>query len=394
MLSTTLPKVPFTLVAQHAHHLYASKTADGRPVPVMLHGHPGHAKTTLIHTTIREHVARLTGKPVQVIHELLATREATDIRGIPFPITRDAEGKSIPPVTMWTRPDLSQKIERVLAADPDTIVILLFDEWGQASPDLQKAAIPIFDGYIGDYKLPPNVWVWGTSNFQDDGAGVSKTLAHGLTRVAHFPGYLPVDDWVKDYAQPHALPAAGVLFAKSQRAVFEGDSVDYKPPMDGPSCNYRSFTYWLQDLRALKAAQGITDERVIPDDSFTRAVCRSKIGTQMADLFFALGPMLELLPSVEEICQDWAHAKLPAGRDAYAQYAVQSVLINAMLSGKLDTEGWFSVLNYATRLKPELAGGIYSTLHDPRHGINVMLTPEVNKWIKDHVGLFVALSQA
>ena len=233
MLSTTLPKVPFTLVAQRAHILYASKTADGRPVPVMLHGHPGHAKTTLIHTTIRDHVARLTGKPVHVIHELLATREAVDLRGIPFPITKDAAGNPIPPVAMWTRPDLSQKIERAMRDAPDTIVILLFDEWGQASPDLQKAAIPIFDGYIGDYRLPPNVWVWGTSNFQDDGAGVSKTLAHALTRVAHFPGYLPVDDWVRDYAQPRGLPAAGVLFVKSQRGVFEGDAVDYKPPRTG-----------------------------------------------------------------------------------------------------------------------------------------------------------------
>lgn len=404
MLTTTLPRLSLPAIAREVHALHGNKLPDERPVSVMLYGDPGVAKTTFVHGEIATRLAKATGREVHVIHENLNRMEPQDIAGIPFPDLKgykaDMEkadpGKAARrPAAIWTRPDLIDKIDRVLDKDAQAIIILLFDEFGQCGPNMQKAAIPAFtEGLIGDSKLPENVWVWGTSNFQDNGAGVGKMLSHGSSRLLKLPVYMPAEDWSKGFALPNAMHPAATEFVRRYAAVFEGDDPEYRPPSESPRCNYRSFTYAMNAVDAVKKSRGIDDPREVPIDEFTRGMLRGYIGTEMTDKFIELAPTLHLLPDPKDIYRDWETAKLPEGKDFYAQFPLQSMLIQLLQATSTDPDKQVSILNYTTRLRPELASGTLAVVHNPRKGRTVLTSPEAQKFVGKHASLFTAVAEA
>ena len=396
MLRATLPTTSITTLFQNIHTLFNARLDDGRPVPTMLYGDPGISKTQQVYNTLVPKLGALTGKRVHVLHENLATMEPTDLRGIPFPVKPSEEDakKKRRAASVWTRPDLQDKIERILDADPDAVIILLLDEYGQAQPDTKKAAVPMFaEGRLGDYKLPGNVWIWGTSNFQDSGAGVTKSFSHELSRMYHFNVVLKMEDWISDFALPNELPPAAVLFAERHAALFEGRDADYTPAPDSPRCNYRSYTYAMNALSAIKESQGDTDPRTVPTDQFTKLTLSGLIGVEIAEKFLAIAPDLHKLPDPSLIVRDWENAPLPSGPDAYLQYPLQSLLIQGILSASATSDSQEALVNYATRLRPPLAAAVLNHVHNPAEGRS-LLTPVANKFIANHASLFTALSEA
>lgn len=407
MLRKTLPLMPLTQVANEAHVLHNNTLPDGRPVSVMLYGDPGVAKTTYIHDVISSRLANSTGRQVHVIHENLNRMEPQDIAGIPFPDLRGhkAQQEANPdkptrrPAAIWTRPDLIDKIDQVLDQDPKAIVILLLDEFGQCGPATQKAAVPMLaEGLIGDSKMPPNVWVWATSNFQDNGAGVSKMLSHAGSRMLKLPVYMPAQDWTQGFALQTGMSPAAVQFVERNAAVFEGADDEYldrqRRTPEAPQCNYRSFTYAMNALDAIKQARGIDDPREIPTDEFTKSLLRGYIGLEMADKFVEMAPTMHLLPDPKDIYRDWQTAPLPEGADFYAQFPLQAMLIQLITATSADPDRQEALVQYTTRLRPELASGVLSIVHDPKREHAAPTTAASRKFIGQHASLFTAISEA
>lgn len=407
MLRKTLPLMSLPQVADELHALFANTLPDGRPVSVMLYGDPGVAKTTYIHDVISTRLAASTGRNVRVIHENLNRMEPQDIAGIPFPDLKGykAQQEANPdkparrPAAIWTRPDLIDKIDRIMDDDPETVILLLLDEFGQCGAQTQKAAVPMLaEGLIGDAKMPPNVWVWATSNFQDNGAGVSKMLSHAGSRMLKLPVYMPAQNWIKSYAHATGMSPAAVQFVERNAAVFEGADDEYierqRRSPEAPQCNYRSFTYAMNALDALKQSRGIDDPREVPTDEFVKALLRGYIGPEMADKFIEMAPTMHLLPDPKDIYRDWQTAPLPEGADFYAQFPLQAMLIQLITATSADPDKQEALLQYTTRLRPELASGVLAIVHDPKRGRTVLTTETSRKFIGRHASLFTAISEA
>ena len=137
---------------------------DGKnPPPVFLWGPPGVGKSDITRQIARE-------KGIDVIDVRLGQMDAVDMRGIPY-----VENG----VTKWAVPEFFPR-------DPNTKAILFLDELASADPAIQVAGYQlILDHQVGEYKLPPKVYVCAAGNRAQDNA-VSLPISSALAnRMLH-----------------------------------------------------------------------------------------------------------------------------------------------------------------------------------------------------------------
>lgn len=389
MHSAILPRMKLHTVMENAPALFANKMHDGRPVSVLLHGDPGGGKTQMMQNILAPRLEQATGKRVTTLIERPAERDGSEYGGIPVPVPQ-GEGKTRRYITARTTPDIIVAIQAAVEENPDGIVILTFDEFGQADTLSQKVIATIAnEGELTGYKIPSNVWVWGTTNFSDNGAGVGKMLTHLNNRLAHFAVYPDVGYWIKHFALSNALLPGAIAWADQNRGSLEKPTV----AKDGPYLTVRSFTYGVNALKSIKQARGDTDPRTIPDDEFAVATLAGFIGQEHAQQFMAIAPVMEKLPKPADIYRDPAGTPVPQASDFYLQFPLQSVLINLLL-GNPTPEQQMALLEYTSRLSPDLASGVFAVAHNPREGRSVLGSPAAQQFVAQHVSLFTAISQA
>ena len=137
---------------------------DGKnPPPVFLWGPPGVGKSDITREIARE-------KGIDVIDVRLGQMEAVDMRGIPY-----VENG----VTKWAVPEFFPR-------DRNSKAILFLDELSSADPAIQVAGYQlILDRQVGEYKLPPMVYVCAAGNRAQDNA-VSLPISSALAnRMLH-----------------------------------------------------------------------------------------------------------------------------------------------------------------------------------------------------------------
>ena len=153
---------------------FVQQQLDGKnPPPVLLWGPPGVGKSDITRETAKE-------KGIDVIDVRLGQMDAVDMRGIPY-----VENG----VTKWAVPEFFPR-------DPNTKTILFLDELSSADPAIQVAAYQlILERQVGEYKLPPKVYVCAAGNRAQDNA-VSLPISSALAnRMLHLEIEVDPEAW-------------------------------------------------------------------------------------------------------------------------------------------------------------------------------------------------------
>jgi hypothetical protein len=381
----TLTPVSMQTIIDNLATLFNTRTASGHAEPIVVVSKPGQAKSDMVENDLRKKLATIVGGgPVEVLTDMPANRDAPDYRGFNLPVKRD--GKA--PASVYTVPDLIERIERSAAHADYTgggngHIILFLDELGQADALTQKALADLFLNYrLGEYVLSKNVWLIGAMNYQADGAGSNRILSHLINRVGVYAVMLPNDNWVR-WARANDIPAAGIGYAQ----MFAGDFTDPKVNKDGPFLTYRSFTKAMNTIAAHKAAKGITDPRVTPDDAFIRRSVEGRIGVAHATQFFAFARVMDKLPSKADILKDPATAHVPAPFEMDVQYAACSMVVELCAAAGTTFDEINAYTEYALRLTPELATKALIDVKSSVNGGAVLNSPKVGAWLRDHRAL-------
>lgn len=357
-------------IASNAIDLYETKCDSvGHATPILLEGKPGQAKTDFIRHEIRQRLASHYDCPVSVLIDVPSQRDPMDYRG--FMVPTKVQGGT--PESIFTKPDLVSRIEK-LDGYNDGIVILFMDELLQADHLTQKVLTDLFLNYrLGEWVLPPNVWVISATNTQQDGAGVNRALTILTNRLAKFRVFLPIEAWLK-WAREKALPAMGPAFAEFRKDMFQQPT-----PRDGePFLTYRSFTDALRFIKARKARLGDNDPMSVPDDHFTRARVAGAIGEAAMVEFYAFAATFAELPKISEIVADPTTAKIPPLRRMDAQYAAAHLVMSSVTAGNIN-----QLWTYSERLVRELQATIIKQLTDSTAGGILLNSPAIAHWIAD-----------
>ena len=153
--------------------LVQQQLAGKNPPPVFLWGPPGVGKSDITRQVAEE-------EKIDVKDVRLGQLDAVDRRGIPYAETS---------VTKWAVPEFFPR-------DPNTKAILFLDELSSADPAIQVAAYQlILERQVGEYKLPPKVYVCAAGNRAQDSA-VSIPISSALAnRMLHLEVEVDPEVW-------------------------------------------------------------------------------------------------------------------------------------------------------------------------------------------------------
>ncbi|TVS02270.1 MAG: AAA family ATPase [Rhodobacteraceae bacterium] len=180
---------------------WQAQTEGGLCASWMLHGRPGIGKTEIVQALADRIGARL--------YDLrLTTIEPQDLRGLPF---FDMEAQR----TIWFRPE-------DLPDDPATPSVLFLDELTAAPPQLQPTVYGLLqERRVGRHRLPASCFVVAAGNMVEDGA-IAYEMGTALSdRLIHLRLSANAEDWLKNYALPHALDPAVIAFIRTRPEALD-----------------------------------------------------------------------------------------------------------------------------------------------------------------------------
>lgn len=142
--------------------------------PAMVWGLTGGGKSSVV-----RQLASSLGYDLRDVRLVLL--DSVDLRGIP---TVDKDG-----CTKWAIPDFLPRKGKG---------ILFFDEFPQAPPSVQAAALQItLDRKLGEYELPDGWTVIAAGNLMTEGAGGHRMITPLKNRFVHYGLKVDVNDWSK-----------------------------------------------------------------------------------------------------------------------------------------------------------------------------------------------------
>lgn len=353
----------------NAPTLYLAKEPNGRSPTIVLTAAPGCAKTATIEGPLVERMRKAFDCTVSVVRDVVSNRDAMDFRGFLIPVKTDHG-----PEAAFTKPDLISRVENA-PGFKDGIVVLYLDEiWG-ADQLTQKVLADVLDnGRLGDYQLPANVWVIGSSNRQQDGAGANRTLSHTGNRITQLEVYMAIEDWLKGYAIPQGFPPIITTFAE----FASGDFATEVPRGESRFMTFRSLSKVARYVMADNKARGVLDGMELNDSMFSRATIAGCIGDAAATKLYGFAATAGELPSKNDILNHPESARVPPVERLDAQYAARGLVLSLAQQGEDLNQLWI----YTTRLARSFQAATLKTLSDSSRGGILLNAPAVTAWMQ------------
>lgn len=299
-----------------------------------------------------------------VVEQHLATMSEVDVRGYLIPDGNKA---------VFTEPPFASMVARSPRG------ILFLDEFGQASPEMQKAVAPLLlEGRIGDYKLPAGWMVVCAGNRTEDNAGANDLLSHIINRLCIVNVKPPhVDDWL-DWAAGAAIEPELMAFAKLRPDVI------FKQPdlsvNDKPYCTPRS----VEALSRVASRWPGRLNGMVNDVQVGMPVISGWIGSGAAAELSGVVRMAMNLPTYEDIVANPDTITVPKKADeAYA-----SLMMTAMRAQKSDGE---SVIKYISRFDANF--GVVGMAALLRRDTEFSKCKGVGDWVRDNKQVVQKLSR-
>jgi hypothetical protein len=288
-----------------------------------LRGGPGLGKSSIVKQLAVENKA-------QLIDIRLATREPTDMTGLPYTVK---VGEQV--VTKFSVP-------AILAMIGTGPVVLFLDEFMQA-PVLVRQAMSqlILDRCLGEYKLPRQVFIIAASNNKSDRAGTIGEMESNLkTRFSpHLEVHPDMDDFTQ-YAFKNNMHDSVIAFLRSKTDAL----YDFQPSQE-TFATPRTWEY-VSELLRLDWPGGDGAARLQQSISGTVGAVR---GTE----FKAYQELWQHLPPTEEVLKNPRTVKLPEkGTKNYNGicFAITTSLVRACTPKNVE-----AVFTFFDRVEPEIA---------------------------------------
>ncbi|CAB4144576.1 hypothetical protein UFOVP470_43 [uncultured Caudovirales phage] len=252
--------------------------------------------------------------------------------------------------------------------------ILFFDEFGQADPDVKKAAAPIIlDRQIGRHKLPKGWVVWLASNRASDRSGVTRNMDHIINRTCeqHVEGH--PEDLMNYMAGKNYSPILRAYVDRRQNIIFGGI-----PKEQGPFCTPRSY------LAACDYLQLCTeDDLAYSLDAMDMETLGGTVGAVAAADIRAFLELHDQLPSKRDVLEHPDTAKVPKGMDG------QMVVVQ-MLAFDVNEDNADAIIKYVRRLSEDMAVTFAKTA--AARNRKLLMTKAFTKWTAENNSLLSAVA--
>lgn len=333
---------------------FKTQIETGVRFAIELQSGPGLGKSEGV-AQVAEELTREWSEPVDMVSEILSTREAPDVAGFGIP-SKDTDGSAIMVRT---------KAPWMPRAGSAKFGILLLDEFRQANHDVQKpAAELLLNGRVGESHLPITWLVVAASNREKDRSGVQRELAFVTNRRMLINIEPSLDTWV-DWAERKGIHPLAIAFAKVKPGLVFADAIPDKP---GPFTTPRTLVRTSYLIGKLDMAL------------FTEAAA-GYMGEGAAAEFVSFLRVAEELPSFEEIVAAPNKAHLPTRPDA--SYAAMQ-----MIAHRVDEKSAEAAFQYLKRMGKEFqVAGLKATV---RRSPVLMQTREFVSWIRENKDIVLA----
>lgn len=332
---------------------------------------PGRGKSTFVKELVAAQSAA-TGQPWGMATAFLGTYSPIDLPGFMIP-AKDTAGAYIADYTRpaWMRCEGGGSVFDFERG------ILLLDEFGQADPDVKKAAADLLlNKRVGKWVLPKGWSVWAASNKTSDRSGVTKSFDFVINRrmeVHIRDDVSSLEEWMMDHGV-HPLIIA--FMVQNPQVVF----TEGVPDKQGPWMTPRSLVM-AADLLKVFATD---DERLTVDGATTEYVA-GIVGSGAALQLMSFLKLYDMLPTFSEVCADPSTAKKPATPDAL-------MTICYALAGKVDDNTIEPVVSYMRRLPAEFAVTFVKAACR-RNGMLVN-SAAMGGWLRSNASLVAAVAAA
>lgn len=298
---------------------------------VWLWGPPGIGKTQLPHQLVTEPQFKGFG----AITWLANLRDPVDARGLPVP-------DLVNETTKWLKP--SELPIEGNKAFPEKGVIV-FDELNTASPAMMNVALGmVLERRVGEHKLKPGWVPIATGNRMKDRVAVQRVGTALKDRFFHYDIEPDIEAWSKHANQMNIDPrlVAFLRFRCGKRKdgqALHSENFLHRMPKDDTDNSMCTPRGWFEvdKVIKLKVAQGIRLHMIA-----------AKVGYDVATELEGFLRVFEQLPSLQDVVNNPAGAKMPPDTMPAAKYAVSSLIARSATK-----QTFKPIIEYAQRLDRE-----------------------------------------
>lgn len=344
----------------------AAILATGRKRTILVQGHMGTGKTTLLKMLARELPSHI---PCYV------DSTTKDLGDLTLPRIMDMGDKGY--VTYATNEELG--------AHHDGPVIVMLDEFGKANPAVKQGLTRfMLERQIGSYKLHPDSIVFATTNLGAENVG-DTLQGHQRNRIsvvtARKPSNMEWIEWGINNGIDHTL----LGWCKDNPQLFHGfeevNNPDDNPYIYHPKQQRAAFV----TPRSLEAASDILKSRAGLDDMTVTALLMGTIGDRGAMDLMAFVKLADQLPSLESIKKDPETAKVPTSAAAVCMVVYRTL-------ATLEADWINSWMTYMNRLDKEAQGMFANGVRAPKYAKQqmVMTNSKFTQWARENGYLFAA----
>ena len=281
-------------------------------LPVLVKGKPGIGKSDIV-----SQVSDNLGYKLIISHPVVS--DPTDYKGLPFVVNGGAE--FLP---------FGELNELIKTQEP---LIYFLDDFGQASPSVQAAAMQLLLArQINGHKISNEVRFIAATNRREDKAAVSGLLEPVKSRFASIVELeVSTDDWVK-WALTHGMPTEIISFIQFRPELLDNFEAT-KEIKNSPSPRTVAFA-------------GKMINAGVPSDLMFEAF-EGAAGESFAHELTAFLKVYLTLPSIHQIKMDPLNCKIPdsvAGKFA----------ICGAIADNMNPENIEPFVSYTERLSPEM----------------------------------------
>jgi len=303
--------------------LATRKLIEAGCVP-LLRGAPGAGKTAVI---------RMVAKQMQMefFTVITSVMEPVDANGLP--IAKEDEAIFLP----------FGIFNKIFKATVPTLVLI--DDIGQASPQVQSALMQIIHGgRLNDHQVSPMVKFAMATNRRSDRAGAHGVISALMDRAVPIDftasctcsgkGFCPWHTWAIE-SGINPVVAAFAKFVPKAMAEYEEQNIDY----DAPVCTARS-------LEALSKMENLDSQGI--DPSILNIIVEGIIGARYAASYIAFRAMYKVLPTYERILLDPENCEIPDRLD-------QQIAITTAISHLATDQDLRAISTYVSRMPSEIS---------------------------------------